>query len=258
MPESEPQARSVSWRRIGCAGCGVFLLLCCLTGMGLGWPMQVAFKLVFGWVPFLGHVGPRITVNGASLASGVVCFALFGVGLHLFCAWLYGQLRPGASWSRRWSLAAVGVTVLSFAAGISAVGLVHQGVWLGTAKEPLTKSSWDDPSRKMSETLRRLWAHHGDPSGLRHGDALGRYAALDFERYELLVFKGHAGAPQLALVFPRDPALRAREGVLCQDDEQAGARLPAGQLAEALARLRPAPAEGERLLTRVADLAQQR
>jgi hypothetical protein len=64
--------------------------------------------------------------------------------MRLFVGWLAPQAQPAAPGiamdrprTRRWDLVLLSVTVLSFLAGISAVGIAHQTAWLITSPEPL-------------------------------------------------------------------------------------------------------------------------
>ncbi len=86
---------------------------------------EVPFRLVFGWLIFLGTVVPRVEFNAA---QAVLCLLLtlgFAFGLHQLCRhWLSAQWPSAASWE------ITGITMVAFVAGISLVGIAHQTVWL--------------------------------------------------------------------------------------------------------------------------------
>lgn len=89
------------------------------------------FLLVFGWIAFLGRVGPQMTFDPLAIAYGAAALALFVVGVHFTARWLRGPAshRP---WRLRSSVALVFGFVVLFAAGIAIVGGLHQATWLFT------------------------------------------------------------------------------------------------------------------------------
>jgi hypothetical protein len=73
---------------------------------------------------------------------GVVALTLFTGGIH----WLARSIRsarepqnnaPSRRWKLRWTGAIVAILLISFAAGVSMVGVVHQVGWLATSERPL-------------------------------------------------------------------------------------------------------------------------
>jgi hypothetical protein len=110
--------------------------------------IEGAFHVVFGWVPFLGRVGPRVTADGPSVLVGVIALGLFAVGVH----WLGRAWRP---WRARWSVAAVVGVIVLFASGIAVVGIVHQVGWLASADRPLVGEGLAD-SQSSGDRSRRL------------------------------------------------------------------------------------------------------
>lgn len=105
------------------------------------------YYLVTGWASFLSRVLPVVVVDRFSL--GVAGVSLIGLtfGLHRFCDWLHREIRTrkaahqtepreedGAiqTWRFRSTLSILGIVLLMFVAGISAVGGVHQLIWLKT------------------------------------------------------------------------------------------------------------------------------
>jgi len=77
-----------------------------------------------------------MTVDGPSVLIGFLALVLFTAGIHAVGqTWRRGT-PEGPRWKFRWSLATVAVVFLLFAAGISLVGIVHQGLWLLNSREP--------------------------------------------------------------------------------------------------------------------------
>jgi hypothetical protein len=95
-----------------------------------------------------------VSVNGAGALTAAVCLVALAVGLHRFLTWLVG---PGRPWRWRWTLSGLGLVVLMFVAGISAVGLTHQTAWLLTSPEPLAEGGRSAPARIQSTSnLKRI------------------------------------------------------------------------------------------------------
>ena len=81
------------------------------------------------------------------MATGVVCLALFTVGLHRTLGWFYGEIQKAGgtpaegrkAWSVRWTASLVALIVLMFVVGISATGVVHQAGWLIASRRSLVE-----------------------------------------------------------------------------------------------------------------------
>jgi hypothetical protein len=125
---------------------GISVFLCCGALVpALLFPVEFALWLAIGWAPFLYRVLPEMTVNWGGLATAVACLAGLAAALHSFCGWLYGQILRAKypdraaekRWQPRWTAGLLAVVILMFVAGIAAVGLTHQTVWLAIAPEPL-------------------------------------------------------------------------------------------------------------------------
>lgn len=121
------------------------LLFFC-AGMGGIWPFQTLVNLAFGWAFFLHRAVPQTTVNWGGVLTAVLCLAGLTLGLHWFLSWLHGHIQKvradqtevAKAWPLRRTFAIIGIVVLTFVAGISAVGVAHQTVWLANSPEPLT------------------------------------------------------------------------------------------------------------------------
>src|SRR4051794_12836448 len=114
-------------------------LLCVLTFcLGGDFVFQGVFLILCGWVLYLIRVVPQVVVDPAGAITAVVCLSLLAAGLHLFLRWLYAKVREarpapeGVSprWRMRWTATILGLVVLAFTAGISAVGITHQVAWV--------------------------------------------------------------------------------------------------------------------------------
>src|SRR5437868_10169833 len=117
---------------------GALLLLILVCGvLGPFAPiLGTFFVLLLGWPWYLARVVGQLTINWGGVLTGVVCLVLLGAGLHAFCGWLYGQLQEGHVWQKRWTVSLLGAVMLMFVAGIAAVGMTHQTVWLMNSPEP--------------------------------------------------------------------------------------------------------------------------
>jgi len=137
--------------------CGLLisLLLACIGFLPI---FEVPFWLLFGWARFLWRVAPEITMNWIGLLTAIVCLALLMGGSQLLLQSLARQMpnpgttedAPARRWPFRWTLSLIGVVVLMFVAGISAVGITHQTAWLINSPEPLVDSSSEAANRMMS------------------------------------------------------------------------------------------------------------
>jgi prepilin-type processing-associated H-X9-DG protein len=132
--------------------------------------LEAPLALLFGWVPFLMRVLPKVTVDGPSAAVGGIAALLLAFGVHrIGRAW-----RP---WKVRWSLTVVAGICLLFAAGVAVVGAAHQIIWLLTDNRPA-----------VGEGVSYRWGGHSSKNNLRdigigmttHHDQLGFFPAGTF------------------------------------------------------------------------------
>lgn len=113
------------------------LILVCLTvAVFLAWSFQLTLSVVFGWIVFLYHTLPRMTVDGPSVFVGFAALLLFTGGVHAAGRAWRRSAAEGPRWKLRWSLTVVAGVFLLFASGISLVAIVHQTGWLLTSPEP--------------------------------------------------------------------------------------------------------------------------
>jgi hypothetical protein len=121
---------------------------------------EASSAILFGWYSFLQRVLPRMTVFWPSIIVGAIALVLLAAGVHWLGASYVRYVtdrKEGASprrWRFRWTFAIVSMVLVSFAAGISIIGAVHQIGWLSSTDEPLlgeTVHSWhgDDSQNTM-------------------------------------------------------------------------------------------------------------
>jgi prepilin-type processing-associated H-X9-DG protein len=122
--------------------------VCIVLGLALalygGPTSEVLGRLAFGWLFYPARVFPRVTIVWDGVATGLVCLALFTIGLHRILKWLYGEVQRAGSgvhrpWSIRWTVSLVALVVVMFVVGISATAVVHQTGWLVAARRALVE-----------------------------------------------------------------------------------------------------------------------
>jgi hypothetical protein len=135
------------------------LLLALLVWWAVHPTGQIGASLLTGWIAFLVGVLPQVEIDGQGVA---VCIAatlmLIGI-LHLLLRWLHRETRGEAAaprvWRLRWTAAIVGLLLLSFVAGTTMIGVVHQIGWLATSHEPMFQHRVDHPTAQHN--FRYLW-----------------------------------------------------------------------------------------------------
>ncbi len=135
--------------------CVVAAVLVVIAGLcGFKAPLDALFNLIAGWAIYLDRVVPQIRISLTGVVTALVCMTTLAVGLHLFLRWLAAQMthqgegNQALAWSVRRTAAILGVVVLLFVAGTSAVGITHQTVWLATSSEVVTdRNRFRTPSR---------------------------------------------------------------------------------------------------------------
>ncbi len=92
--------------------------------------------LAFGWWRVIARAVPRIEVDPAGVAVGVVSGLLVVVLLHWFAGWIYIETRTRQlrddwppRWRIRWTLCIIGSVVMAFVAGLVGVGLFRTVGW---------------------------------------------------------------------------------------------------------------------------------
>ncbi len=120
-------------------GLGCFVMLGCLLGVRVWFPFQIAFYCLFGWTVFLYRKLSPIEVPSKTVVNGVIILLALTISTHFMMRQLYAgrtEKEPATrTWRFRWTIAVVGVVLLMFGAGIAAVGITHQSVWMVSSKE---------------------------------------------------------------------------------------------------------------------------
>lgn len=100
-------------------------------------PVVVTLFLTIGWAAFIWRVVPQLTLRLDLFFSTVVYATVLVIGVHLFLRWLFreiarstNEIETPRTWRWRWTLSGFVLIILMFAAGISAIGIVHQTTWL--------------------------------------------------------------------------------------------------------------------------------
>jgi prepilin-type processing-associated H-X9-DG protein len=120
---------------------GVAVVLVC-SGIADG-SVQLLGHVIFGWIGYLAYVLPRIRLNYGTLWSTVVLVVLLGLGSHNLCGWIYRAMADGVGeagprrWRARWTLGLLAAVLVSFAAGTSAVAVVHQVTYLSRSGQAI-------------------------------------------------------------------------------------------------------------------------
>jgi hypothetical protein len=147
---------------IGVLACGLLFLAC----LGFSWPGDMLFNLAFGWIFYLRRVLPQVRISISGVATAAVCLGALALGLQWYLRWFAGQMPRGdagaasiaSTWPIRRTGVIIGLLILMFVAGISAVGISHQIAWLLTSPEPVIEG-WmkQDVDRvKTSDNLHQV------------------------------------------------------------------------------------------------------
>lgn len=116
-------------------------------------------NLVLGWAMFLYRMAPLVQFSPSGVLTAIACLALLTWGLNAFLRWLSAASALAAAdegaravWPWRWTLSVLGLIVLAFVAGISAIGVTHQTGWLFNSPEPL----WRDLNAERTQSTNNL------------------------------------------------------------------------------------------------------
>jgi hypothetical protein len=123
----------------------VLAILILLSGLTFGFPGDLIVNLAFGWIVYLYRTLPQVRINVPGILTATVCLSALAIGLQWFLHWLTGQMPNKAvksdpntsTWPARRTGVVLGLILLMFVAGISAVGISHQIGWLLTSPEPI-------------------------------------------------------------------------------------------------------------------------
>jgi prepilin-type processing-associated H-X9-DG protein len=127
-------------------------------------PFIIIGYLVGGWVGFIGRISGQMHWRWEVIISVAIYASILVVGGHYFARWLYREMRglsndpaiPGR-WKWSWTMRLFALFVLMFAAGTSAVAIVHQTAWIATAPEPMFSRGGERSNRvRCSSNLRQI------------------------------------------------------------------------------------------------------
>jgi prepilin-type N-terminal cleavage/methylation domain-containing protein len=131
----------------------IVLILCtCLAGDGA---FQMLFALLVGWINYPIRLAQERAVDWPSVLTCAGCLVGLTLGMHYFGRW-FASTRPAPTawpWSR--TLRLVSLALLMFIAGIAAIGVTHEVVWLATTDKPLTRDR-AVPRVQSSNNLKQL------------------------------------------------------------------------------------------------------
>lgn len=130
----------------------VVTALVLLLFFGVPLPRAVALQLAFGWAGFLAETLPRVSLSPVMAATAAVTLAALVLLSHRLFRSFHGAWRPA------WTGMALGLVVLLFAAGLGAVGVAHQTVWLVTSKTPLLRNENGVDPDWLLESFKRMEA----------------------------------------------------------------------------------------------------
>jgi prepilin-type N-terminal cleavage/methylation domain-containing protein len=118
----------------------IIVILVTFLGGGAQFLGQAIWYLLTGWVYFFSRNVPRADPQAEAVLTALLALALLTLVIHLLMRRFGNRPAqnglPARHWAFRKTLALVGIVVLVFGAGISAVGVTHQTAWLATADEP--------------------------------------------------------------------------------------------------------------------------
>jgi prepilin-type N-terminal cleavage/methylation domain-containing protein len=119
----------------------IFILISSLVDRG-----EAVIAVAGGWCFHLRRLMEEATLDVAGTLTALVTFALLAAGIHGFArGWQNVRSREtldGAArrpWKWRWSLAITLGIVMLAAAGIAAVSLAHQTIWLVSGPPVFTR-----------------------------------------------------------------------------------------------------------------------
>jgi len=119
---------------------------------------QFAVHAITGWYFYLANVLPKVTIQWDGVAFFLFGVALFTVLLHRIAVWLRREMTDQAVvWRWRSTLQIVGLTIMTFVAGIAMVCVTHQFVWLATAEEPLSSPALSGGYYSTPENFQRVF-----------------------------------------------------------------------------------------------------
>ncbi len=100
------------------------------------WSLDAFRALLIGWAQFLIRVVPQLDMDWRTSLAALIVFILSTLGVHWFAQAAWKARGSVHHWKFNWSLSAILIVIVSFAAGICMIGVTHQTGWLLTSKQP--------------------------------------------------------------------------------------------------------------------------
>lgn len=133
--EESPEGKSPR-KRLGCSALagwailGFILVIFALFGIIPNFVIETPFRLVIGWLTFLGRNINDITFNFSRIMAGALGLALATGGLHFLARGWQRTYRPENPWKWKWSAAITLAMITMGVAALSVAGVAHQVAWL--------------------------------------------------------------------------------------------------------------------------------
>lgn len=127
------------------SGCLIIFLLGLPLLLGISgelfWIAHSESHLLVGWTAYLKRTLPKVRIDFNAIAIGAVCLMGSFFFTHQFLKWFYvsiavagegseGRQQVTPVWKKKWTAYGISLVLLAFVAGICAVGLIHQSIWL--------------------------------------------------------------------------------------------------------------------------------
>jgi hypothetical protein len=133
--EESPEVKSPR-KRLGCstlagwAILGFILVIFALFGIIPNFVIETPFRLVIGWLAFLGRNVNDITFDISRIMAGALGLGLATGGLHFLARGWQRTYRPENPWKWKWSIAITLAMITMGVAALSVAGVAHQVAWL--------------------------------------------------------------------------------------------------------------------------------
>src|SRR5687767_11727497 len=115
------------------------ILFVCSGLIGFTAPFQMFGLLLIGWMLHAIRIAKETVLDGSATLTAAMAIEFFVGGLH----WLARRWRERsqAVWRWRWTLGITGLLLCLATAGIAAVGIAHQSIWLASAPKLIESGS---------------------------------------------------------------------------------------------------------------------
>jgi len=133
--EESPEGKSPR-KRLGCSTLagwtilGFILVIFALFGIIPNFVIETPFRLVIGWLAFLGRNVNDITFDISRIMAGALGLGLATGGLHFLARGWRRTSRPENPWKFKWSAAITLAMITMGVAALSVAGVAHQVAWL--------------------------------------------------------------------------------------------------------------------------------